>query len=104
MANIFAHYVIDEWFQEMVKKSCLGKVELFRYSDDAVICCRYASNARRVRKALVGKLMKYGLKLNEDKTKIVNFSRKSYETGAKPGGFDFLGFIVPRTKEAIMSG
>ena len=34
LANIFAHHVIDEWFQEVVKRSCAGKVELFRYADD----------------------------------------------------------------------
>ena len=94
LANIFAHYVIDKWFQGVVKRSCLGKVELFRYADDIIICCRYASDAKRIRKALVGRLMKYGLKLNEDKTRMVNFSKKSYETGAKPEGFDFLGFTL----------
>lgn len=92
LANIFAHYVIDEWFQEVVKKSCSRKVELFRYCDDAVICCRYANDAKRIRKALAGRLMKYGLRLNEDKTNMVNFSKKGYGAGAKPEGFDFLGF------------
>ncbi len=92
LANIFAHYVIDEWFQEVVKKSCSGKVGLFRYCDDAVICCRYANDAKRIRKALASRLTKYGLKLNEDKTKMVNFDRKSYVLGAKPEGFVFLGF------------
>ena len=94
LANIFAHHVIDEWFQEVVKRSCAGKVELFRYADDAVICCRYASDAKRIRKALAGRLVKYGLKLNEDKTKMVSFSKKSYEAGTKPEGVDFLGFTV----------
>jgi retron-type reverse transcriptase len=36
ISNIFAHYVIDQWFQDVVKKHCLGKVELFRYCDDGV--------------------------------------------------------------------
>jgi len=34
LANIFAHYVIDEWFDEVVKSHCSGQVELFRYADD----------------------------------------------------------------------
>jgi RNA-directed DNA polymerase len=34
MANVFAHYVIDEWFEDVVKQHCAGKVELFRYADD----------------------------------------------------------------------
>jgi len=36
LANIFAHYVIDEWFDEVVKSHCSGQVELFRYADDGV--------------------------------------------------------------------
>jgi len=39
IANIFAHEVIDTWFEETVKTYCKGKVELFRYADDAVIAC-----------------------------------------------------------------
>ena len=34
LANIFAHYVIDEWFEDVVKRHGAGKVELFRYADD----------------------------------------------------------------------
>jgi group II intron reverse transcriptase/maturase len=48
LANIFAHYVIDEWFEEVVKKHCTGKVELYRYADDAVICCQYERDAKRI--------------------------------------------------------
>ncbi|MBS0272769.1 MAG: hypothetical protein JSR85_09055 [Proteobacteria bacterium] len=34
MSNIFAHYAIDTWIEEMVKPNCKGKVSLFRYADD----------------------------------------------------------------------
>lgn len=37
LANIFAHYVLDQWFEEVVKQHCKGTVTLFRYGDDAVI-------------------------------------------------------------------
>jgi len=33
IANIFAHYVIDEWFEKVVKEHCRGRVKLFRYAD-----------------------------------------------------------------------
>jgi group II intron reverse transcriptase/maturase len=36
LANIFAHYVIDRWFKDIVKEHCKGTVELFRYCDDGV--------------------------------------------------------------------
>ena len=38
LANIYAHYVIDTWIEEMVKPASKGSVALFRYADDGVIC------------------------------------------------------------------
>jgi len=42
--------------------------------------------------ALGKRLAKYKLKLNEDKTRIVSFSKDAYRQGRKQGAFDFLGF------------
>lgn len=92
LANVFAHYVIDEWFEETVKKHCTGRVELFRYADDLVICCRYQRDGERIKHALSQRLAKYKLKLNEDKTKLVSFSRRAYDADQGQGVFDFLGF------------
>lgn len=93
LANIYAHYAIDKWMEEVVKNHCRGKVGLFRYCDDGVICCEYESDAQRIKQALTKRLAKYKLKLNEEKTKLVSFSKKSYQQGKKQGAFDFLGFM-----------
>lgn len=92
LANIFAHYVLDQWFEEVVKQHCKGTVTLFRYGDDAVICCRYKEEANKIRTALTKRLKKYNLKLNEDKTKSVRFSKKGLRQGVKQEAFNFLGF------------
>jgi group II intron reverse transcriptase/maturase len=92
LANVFAHYVIDEWFQEVVKKHCSGKAEMFRYADDTVICCQYERDAKRILSALQKRLKKYGLKLNAEKTRLVSFSKEAYSRGHKQDAFDFLGF------------
>jgi group II intron reverse transcriptase/maturase len=92
IANIFAHYVLDEWFEEVVKNHCRGKVELFRYCDDGVIACRYSEDAKKIRAALSKRLAKYNLKLNEDKTKMVKFSKIATKKGVKQDSFNFLGF------------
>lgn len=92
LSNLFAHYVIDEWFEDVVKQHCAGKVELFRYADDAVICCQYENDAERILRSLVKRLEKYGLKLNEEKTQLVSFSKRAYGQDAKQEAFDFLGF------------
>jgi RNA-directed DNA polymerase len=92
LANIFAHYVIDEWFEHTVKPRCRDSVELFRYCDDAVICCQSEKDAQRIKLALSKRLAKFKLKLNEKKTKFVSFSKWAYKRGEKQGSFDFLGF------------
>ncbi len=92
IANIFAHYVLDMWVAEVVKAHCKGRVDLWRYADDAVICCQYNEDAVRVRSALSKRLAKYKLKLNEDKTTSVSFSRSAYKQGKAQGVFNFLGF------------
>jgi len=109
LANIFAHYVLDEWFEEVVKQHCKGTVVLFRYCDDGVICCRYEEDAKRIKIALIKRLEKYKLKLNEEKTKLVNFSKGKATQSVKQEAFDFLGFtfylgksrngrIIPKVK------
>ena len=49
LANIFAHYVLDDWFETTVKAHCREEVALFRYADDAVICCNSEKDAARIR-------------------------------------------------------
>ncbi|WPY00052.1 Group II intron reverse transcriptase/maturase (plasmid) [Candidatus Megaera polyxenophila] len=109
LANIFAHYVIDVWFEEVVKQHSKGTVALFRYCDDAVICCRYEEDARRIKIALAKRLEKYKLKLNEEKTKMVRFSKRGISQNVKQEVFNFLGFtfylgksrkgnIIPKVK------
>ena len=69
-----------------------GRVELFRYCDDGVICCQFKEDAARIKRALSKRLAKYKLKLNEEKTSCVPFSRRAYQQGKKQGVFHFLGF------------
>lgn len=92
LANIFAHYALDVWIEEMVKPNCKGSVALFRYADDGVICCEYEADALRIRQSLGKRLEKFKLQLNEEKTKLVPFNKRAAAQGVKQGTFDFLGF------------
>ena len=92
LANVFAHYAIDIWIEKMVKPNCKGKVRLFRYADDAIICCQYDGDAKRIREALLKRLGKYKLELNKEKTKQIPFDKKLVAQGIEQGTFDFLGF------------
>lgn len=92
LANVFAHYVIDLWIEEIVKPRCKGEVRLFRYADDGIICCQYDEDAKRIREVLGKRLRKYKLELNEEKTKQVPFDKRLVDKGVEQGTFDFLGF------------
>jgi len=59
------------------------------YAEDAVICCEYAKDAKRIRAVLPKRLSKFKLKLNKDKTKMIVFNRFEKENSKS---FDFLGF------------
>ena len=82
---------------------------MFRYCDDLVICCQYDSDAIRVHKGLGNRLTRFGLKLNEEKTRMVSFSKEKQDRGIKQESFDFLsftfffgkstkGFVIPKLK------
>jgi group II intron reverse transcriptase/maturase len=105
LANIFAHYVIDSWFENTVKSHCRGHVVLFRYADDAVIGCQYEQDAQRIKTALSKRLVKYGLQLNEQKTQLVRFSKQGKKQGEKTGAFDFLGltFYLGRSRRGFIT-
>lgn len=92
LANVYAHYVLDEWLEETVKPLMAGNMSCFRFADDLVVCFRYARDAQRVRKVLAKRLEKYGLRLNEEKTKMVKFSKRGGNGGIKQESFNFLGF------------
>jgi hypothetical protein len=80
--------VLDEWIECEVKPRCKGLVRLFRYADDAIVCCQYDSDAIRIKAVLEKRFAKHKLKMNVDKTKMINFSKKRGNKAA----FDFLGF------------
>jgi len=92
LSNIMAHYVIDVWLEKTVKPLMRGNIKIFRYADDLVICCRYEEDAKRIKSVLGKRLNKYNLMLNEEKTKMIRFSKNKSQRGIKQEVFEFLGF------------
>ena len=89
LANIYLHYVQDEWIKKGVSKHCRGQVRFRRYADDSVVCFESERDARAYLKALPKRLAKFGLKLAEEKSALVRFDRAEPE---RSGKFTFLGF------------
>ena len=57
-----------------------------------MICCQHDGDAQRILKALGKRLERYHLQLNEEKTRLVPFSKRAYRRDRKPAAFDFLSF------------
>ncbi|HXN23198.1 MAG TPA: reverse transcriptase domain-containing protein [Candidatus Dormibacteraeota bacterium] len=47
LANIYLHYVLDEWFENEVKPRIRGEAHEIRFADDAVLCFQYKEDAKR---------------------------------------------------------
>ena len=96
LANIFLHYVLDEWFETTVKSHVRGFCELVRYADDFVCIVRYADDAERIEQALKNRFNKYGLEIHPTKSRRITFGRferaNAGNQNRKGNTFDFLGF------------
>jgi group II intron reverse transcriptase/maturase len=99
LANVYLHYVLDVWFEQVVKPCLKGRAFLVRYADDFVMGFAREEDARRVLDVLPKRFGKYGLTIHPDKTRLVPFQRPSSRPAPPdapvvplPGSFDFLGF------------
>ena len=97
LANIYLHYVVDEWYAEAVVPRLRGPSMLVRYCDDFVLLFVFEDDARRVLEVLKLRLGKYGLQLHPDKTRVVDFRvprpwPPTDSGGGLPTSFNFLGF------------
>jgi group II intron reverse transcriptase/maturase len=89
LANIYLHYVLDLWFERVVKPKQQGASRLIRYADDFVGCFEYRHEADAFERELKTRLAKFGLEVAADKTKTLPFGPNG---GPHNGRFDFLGF------------
>ncbi len=102
LANVYLHYVLDVWFEDVVRPAMRGSVDFVRYADDFVIIAEYREDAERLMRVLPKRLARFGLTLHPEKTRLVPFRQppfrwRRHEVGSMPhvvdpGTFDFLGF------------
>ncbi|MHB8887097.1 MAG: reverse transcriptase domain-containing protein [Methylovirgula sp.] len=97
LANIYLHYVFDLWVHRWRRRLAKGDVIVVRYADDSVVGFEYPEDARAFLDSLRERLGKFGLALNETKTRILEFGRYAIDRRARrgqrrPETFDFLGF------------
>ena len=96
LGNVYLHYVLDAWFEQVVLPSLGGRATLVRYADDFVIGFERREDAQRVMALLHERMASFGLTLHPDKTRLLPFRRPpaSQRSGKGPATFDFLGFTL----------
>ena len=96
LANIFLHYVLDEWFVKTVQSHVNGYCELVRYADDFICLVQFEDDAAKIRRAFENRFNKYKLQLHPDKTRVFSFGKfekqNSVRQNRKANTFNFLGF------------
>ena len=96
LSNIYLHYVLDLWFEKVIKPKLKGEAYLVRYIDDFVVCFQLRSDAIFFQDVLVGRLGKFSLELEPEKTRLVEFGRfaqrETKEKGKSLETIYFLGF------------
>lgn len=97
LGNIYLHFVLDDWFEKVVKKQLIGYSGMVRYADDVVAGFKNKSEAECFLRSVKKRLEKFGLEVSEEKTKILEFGRNAIKDRKarkerKPETFEFLGF------------
>lgn len=96
IANIYMHYVLVWWFRECIQPNLKGYSGIVVYADDFILCFQNKEEAEEVYERLKRRMKHFGMTLEENKTKLIEFGRYAQEKcarkGVKPGTFTFLGF------------
>ena len=97
IANVYLHYVFDVWAEIWRKKVAKGDVIVIRYADDLVMGFQHRTEAERFLREFRERLVKFGLELHPDKTRLIEFGRyaardRKQRGEGKPETFTFLGF------------
>ena len=102
LANIFLHYVLDEWMEKEIRPQVTGECHLIRYADDFIILVQFKEEAYRVVELLRNRFAQYGLELHPEKTRVMSFGKyegvNAQRQDRKANTFDFLGLTHYCTK------
>lgn len=97
LANIYLHYVFDQWAHQWRKQEARGDMIIVRYADDSVVGFEHRAEAERFKEELAERLKKFNLELQGEKTRLIEFGRcaatdRANRGEGKPETFNFLGF------------
>lgn len=100
LANLFLHYAMDMWLEQTHPT-----VSYVCYADDAILHCRNKAQAEDVLKTLKERMLKCGLELHPEKTKLVYCKDYRRQENHEMVKFDFLGYsFQPRNTKSKRTG
>ncbi len=97
LANVYLHYVFDQWVERWRRTQARGDIVVVRFADDFIVGFEHRREAERFLAELRERFAKFGLELHPDKTRLVEFGRYAEKNrrdrgDGKPETFNFLGF------------
>jgi len=97
LANVYLHYVLDLWAEQWRRRNAHGDVIIVRWADDFIVGFEHREDAERFLADLRERFAQFALKLNAEKTRLIEFGRHAARDRAargldKPETFRFLGF------------
>ena len=90
LANVYLHYVLDEWFETDIK-SRFSNCHLIRYCDDFVVCFQNEDDANCFYNEVQLRFYEFKLELESTKTRIINL--------ADNPSLNFLGYTISVGKD-----
>lgn len=95
LANVFLHYVLDDWFEKIVKPNSKGYCEVIRYADDFICVVQFKETAVAIEKGIKERFAGFGLEIHPEKSKRISFGRyeqtNAQNQNRQTNTFDFLG-------------
>lgn len=87
LANIYLHYFLDAKFEKIAQAHPGSR--LIRFADDFIVISETRGELTTLRRCIYTWMRQAGLKLKEEKTRVVDMTNARRDHGSK---FDFLGY------------
>ena len=105
LATIYLHYAFDLWANRWRQQEATGDMIIVRYADDIVVGFEHEADAHRFLEMMRARLEEFALtprsalRLEPEKTRLIEFGRRAAERRekrglGKPETFSFLGFTL----------
>src|SRR6266480_2549767 len=75
LCNVYLHYVFDLWGRQWRQRHARGEMLVVRFADDLVVGFQHRDDAERFWADLRERFAGFGLELNDDKTRLIEFGR-----------------------------